>query len=239
MAFGMYFLAIVFYLFVRLVFFHSSSSGMLHILDYFVSSFVLFVALVSSIGRMNREFSNHLLLGTFLMLLIGVSSVFRMVPLPGGMTLTFVIPLMTGYVLGMSCGFWVGSICIVVGSFFVGGVGPWMIYQSLFMGLIGAGAGMFELERRGSFYLLLVYATLGSFCFGFLMNFWFYFGLQPLQSGFPMENIQRYVQFYLASSLLWDGLRALGNVVFLFFFLPIAELLASYKGMLKTSTVME
>jgi energy-coupling factor transport system substrate-specific component len=67
--------------------------------------------------------------------------------------------------------------------------------------------------------VLAAFAGLWGFVFGFIMNAWFWpFATGPSDQywepgiGF-LETLQRYVAFYLATSLIWDILRAAGNVL--------------------------
>jgi energy-coupling factor transport system substrate-specific component len=110
-----------------------------------------------------------------------------------------------------------------VGTFasglFIGGLGPWLPFQMVAVGWVGAGAGL--LPRSGPWPrrvgLLAAFGFLSGFAFGALMNLWFW----PFTAGSSAwgwladagaaTNLGRYVRFYGVTSLGWDVFRAIGN----------------------------
>jgi len=142
--------------------------------------------------------------------------------LPGfiaGFSAMFIIVLVAGNAFGAGFGFVLGAIGTFASGLFVGGFGPWLPFQMVAVGWMGMGAGL--MPRSESWRLrigvLAAYGFITGFAFGALMNLWFWpfatgssaLGWVP-QMG-PGENLQRYASFYLATSLGWDALRAVGN----------------------------
>ncbi len=155
--------------------------------------------------------------------LVTANAALRLVPSLLGATPVFLLVILSGYVFGARLGFLVGALSMALSALLTGGVGPWLPYQMFALGWVGAGARLLRLwpGRRGERLRLALYGALTGFAFGFLMNLWFW----PFLSGPPEsplyrtpdaslgENLQRYLVFYVATSLVFDGSRALGNVV--------------------------
>lgn len=139
----------------------------------------------------------------------------------GGFSAMFIIVLVAGNAFGPGFGFVLGAIGTFASGLFVGGLGPWLPFQMVAVGWVGMGAG--AMPRSGSWPLriaiLAAYGFVTGLLFGAVMNLWFW----PFASGSselgwapqlgPGQNLQRYAAFYLATSLGWDVLRAVGNAL--------------------------
>lgn len=139
----------------------------------------------------------------------------------GGFSAMFIVVLVAGNAFGPGFGFALGAIGTFASGLFIGGLGPWLPFQMVAVGWVGMGAGI--LSRSGSWPVriaaLAAYGFASGFLFGAIMNLWFW----PFASGSSElgwapalgagENLRRYATFYLATSLGWDVLRAVGNAL--------------------------
>jgi len=171
--------------------------------------------------------------------LVALNAVLRFVetaiPGPGGFSPIFFLILTTGYVFGARFGFLMGALTLLVSALVTGGIGPWLPYQMFVAGWVGLSAALFRWPARwwhwaGRRVEVVVLTALGGMwglLFGVLMNlsFWAYSAAPAAQSGVAdgtalslWESLQHYFVFYAASSLVWDVVRALGNVVLLLLF---------------------
>ena len=138
----------------------------------------------------------------------------------------FFLIILTGYVYGARFGFLLGALTLLVSGLITGSLGPWLPYQMLTAGWVGMSAPLARpFVRRlaprvphAEVIVLAGLAALWGFLFGAIMNIWFWpFATGPAehywQPGMGLGAILgRYGAFYLATSALWDGLRAAGNV---------------------------
>jgi energy-coupling factor transport system substrate-specific component len=144
--------------------------------------------------------------------------------LPGfvaGFSAMFLVVLVAGNAFGPGFGFVLGATGTFASGLFVGGVGPWLPFQMVAVGWVGAGAGM--ALRRGRWPLrigaLAAYGFGAAFVFGAIMNLWFW----PFAAGSSAlawdpgagagENLRHYAAFYAATSAGWDVFGAVGNAV--------------------------
>jgi energy-coupling factor transport system substrate-specific component len=183
-------------------------------------------------------------------MMVAVGSVLRFletaIPGPGGFSPIFVPIILAGYVFGTRFGLLVGTLTLLVSALLTGGVGPWLPYQMFVAAWVGWTAGWLPHPRRGraELVLLVAFSILWGFLFGFITNlyFWPYFsgsGSMMWQSGQGlMPNIQRYLAFYVATSLLWDVVRAAGNAVLLLALgLPVVRALERFRSRFQFSYV--
>jgi energy-coupling factor transport system substrate-specific component len=151
------------------------------------------------------------------------------VPGPGGFSPIFVLIILAGYVYGGGFGFLLGALTLLVSGLITGGVGPWLPYQMFAAGWVGLSAPLCRplvtalgLQGRwGESLLLACLGGLWGLLYGGIMNIWFW----PFIAGGPGQywepgigltaTLQRYAAFYLATSFLWDLMRAAGNVLLL------------------------
>ena len=156
----------------------------------------------------------------------------NLLPIPGGFSPIFVLIVLTGYVYGGRFGFLMGALTLLVSALLTGGIGPWLPYQMFTAGWVGitapscryliagwrvisGGKWVASVEVGG----LALFGGLWGLLFGAIMNIWFW----PFATGDPAqywqpgitvgETLQRYTLFYLATSLLWDSVRMVGNMI--------------------------
>jgi energy-coupling factor transport system substrate-specific component len=143
----------------------------------------------------------------------------------GGFSPIFFLILAAGYVYGPSYGFLAGSVALLASAVATGGIGPWLPYEMVGCGFVGLVAGFAGLRRSGpvSWRDVAVLATVGAitgFAYGALLDVWdwttFYrgapdFGWQPGLS--LTAALARFGRFYMATSLVYDSVRAVGNVI--------------------------
>lgn len=162
--------------------------------------------------------------------LVGLNTVLRVldtiVPLPGGFSPVFLLIMLVGHTFGARLGFLMGALTLLVsGPLTAGGLGPWTPYQMLAAGWVGMGAAFLP-RGRGRLIALAAYAVAWGFHYGALTNlyFWPYTLLAPdlaWQPGLGLgTTLARYARFYLVTSLLWDSMRALGNLVLVLLLAP-------------------
>ncbi len=156
--------------------------------------------------------------------LIAVDAALRFIPSFIGASPIFFLIIVSGTVFGARFGFLMGSLTLLVSAILTGGVGPWLPFQMLTAGWVGMTAGWLPAARGWKRRLLLaLHGALWGFLFGALMNLWFWpfaapgvtesGGLYWVPGMSLAETIAAYGRFYLATSLLFDGTRALGNAL--------------------------
>lgn len=179
--------------------------------------------------------------------LIAINSLLRFVDLavpgPGGFSPIFLLIVLVGYVYGARMGFLMGALTLLVSSLVTGAMGPWLPYQMFTAGWIGMSAifcrplvdGMRGRGRRREVWVLAAFAGLWGLLYGAIMNIWFWPFIvgtpdQHWQPGISWgETMQRYLLFYLVTSLWWDLLRLAGNVgLFLVFGGPTLRVLQRF-----------
>jgi energy-coupling factor transport system substrate-specific component len=155
-------------------------------------------------------------------------------PGPGGFSPIFLLIVLTGYVYGGRFGFLMGALTLLVSALLTGGVGPWLPYQMFTAGWVGMSAPLCRGVVRGlramhprlahvnqqlEVVILALFGGGWGLAYGAIMNIWFWpFALgDPTlywQPGVgPAATLQRYALFYVVTSLLWDGLRSVGNLL--------------------------
>ncbi|MEM0493369.1 MAG: ECF transporter S component [Candidatus Thermoplasmatota archaeon] len=136
-----------------------------------------------------------------------LSAVSRVVfsPIPSVQPCTFLI-LATGYVFGPVSGFMVG-----VNTAFISNIllsqGPWTIFQMLAWGLVGVSGACIRrlrIERKG----VAITGFIWGILFGWMMNLWYW-----LSVVYP--HTLNTLAFVMVSSIVFDLLHAVGNVIFI------------------------
>lgn len=160
--------------------------------------------------------------------IVGILSAFggllRLIDLPGGGSGMFFLIVLAGAALGPRFGLLLGITAMAVSAVITGGVGPWLPFQMLALGFMGAAAGAFglitrRLNRRAELALLVSWGWLWGFLYGAIMNLWFWpfvRNLGPLswQPGMGLvETLRSYWAFYMATSLAWDAAGAFTNAL--------------------------
>jgi energy-coupling factor transport system substrate-specific component len=175
-------------------------------------------------------------------ILVAINAMLRFVelaiPVPG-FSFIFLLIILTGYVFGGRFGFLMGALTMLVSALITGGVGPWLPYQMFTAAWIGLSAPLCRPFANGRWAELVTLSTFGAlwgFIFGVIINLWFW----PFTVGSPdqywqpgitlSDTLTRYATFYLATSLVLDGMRALGNALLLMAFgLPILRVLRRFQ----------
>jgi len=175
--------------------------------------------------------------------LVAINSALRFfetaIPGPGGFTPIFFLIILVGYVYGGRVGFLMGALTLLVSALVTGGVGPWLPGQMFTAGWVGMSAPILRpaiktLRIRGDqkstslvnpeILILAIFGMLWGFLYGAIMNLWqwpFIVGPQGQSwvAGSSLGvTIQHYLAFYLVTSLVWDAIAALGNVLLLLAF---------------------
>jgi len=173
--------------------------------------------------------------------LTAVNAVLRGVPGPGGFSLVLLLPILCGYALGPTFGFLLGVFSLAVLAFIGFGVGPWLPYQMFSAGWVGLLSGLLpRLERRprAEALMLAAWGLVVGLAFGALMNIWFWpYILSSGPSGMywqpglgVVETLRRYALFYTITSLWWDLIRAVGNLLLLLLLAaPVLRLLRRFQ----------
>ena len=143
----------------------------------------------------------------------------------GGFSPIFFLILVAGYVYGPTFGFLCGATSLLTSAVATGGIGPWLPYELIACGWMGAAAGVAGLGRTGmptrrDVLVLAAVALMSGYVYGALLDVWdwttFYratpsFGWLPGLS--PADAAGRFARFYVATSAAWDTFRAVGNTV--------------------------
>ncbi len=158
-------------------------------------------------------------------LLVAVTAILRFVdnavPIPGGFSPIFVPIILAGYVFGPRFGFLMGVMTLLVSALITGGVGPWLPYQMFTTGWVGLTAGWLPhpSRPRSALILLALFGLVWGFLFGTLMNlyswpFWVGEATMSWQPGSGLNStIRHYLNYYIITSLWWDVIGAIGNVI--------------------------
>lgn len=184
----------------------------------------------------------------FLGVLIAINAAIRFlenaIPGPAGFSPTFFLIILVGYYFGGRMGFLMGAMTLFVSALITGGVGPWLPGQMITAGWVGQSASLIGIftrkskssDKSGEIILLSIFGALWGFLYGAIMNLWFWpflgtaSGQSWLQNAGFIENLGRYSAYYLASSLVWDLTRSVGNVLTLVFLTrPVLKVFHRFK----------
>jgi len=124
-----------------------------------------------------------------------------------------------------------GAMTMFVSGLITGGVGPWLPGQMITAGWLGQSSSLLKpviqglkwQQKSGEILILSVFSAIWGILYGIIMNLWFwpFFSAAPgqtwLQSAGLMENIGRYGAYYIATSLVWDITRSIGNILIIGF----------------------
>jgi energy-coupling factor transport system substrate-specific component len=155
--------------------------------------------------------------------LSAIAGLLRLLDLPGGGSGVFFLVVLAAAAFGPRFGLLLGICSMAVGALVTGGVGPWLPFQMLALGWMGAGAGFVgrataHVNARVEVVALAAYGWVWGFVYGAIMNLWFW----PFQRGGDLswhpglgvvETLQRYWSFYVTTSFAWDAAGALANAV--------------------------
>ena len=159
-------------------------------------------------------------------ILVAMNAVLRFaevaIPGPGGFSPIFFLIIVTGYIYGGRFGFLLGALTLLVSALISGGVGPWLPYQMLTAGWVGLSSPLLNLPVRwlraeGHWLEVALLALFGlgwGLLYGAMMNLssWAFIAGPGVQVATTFEEtIKQYGVYYVATSLLWDVARGLGN----------------------------
>jgi energy-coupling factor transport system substrate-specific component len=144
--------------------------------------------------------------------------------LPGyvaGFSAMFIVVLVAGNSFGPGFGFLLGAVGTFASALFVGGLGPWLPFQMVAVGWVGAGAGIVTRPSRWALRIAILagYGFAAAFLFGAVINLYFWpFVAGSSRIGWDagagsLVNLRHYAAFYAVTSLGWDAIGAIGNVV--------------------------
>jgi energy-coupling factor transport system substrate-specific component len=185
-----------------------------------------FAVLVVEVQRQVINTKTVALLGVLVAINATLRFVDNVLPLPGGFSPIFLLIVLTGYVYGGRFGFLVGALTLLVSALITGSVGPWLPYQMFTAGWVGMTAPLCRWLAPGhgwggsqrELIVLAGFAGGWGLLYGAIMNLWFW----PFATGDPtyywqpgitlIDILRRYALFYLATSLVWDAVRLVGNI---------------------------
>ena len=183
-------------------------------------------------------------------MLSALAGLMKLLDLPGGGSGLFFLVVLAGAAFGPRFGMVLGLTSFAVSAILSGGIGPWLPFQMLALGWMGAGAGFVGLATRrlpplGEVAVLAAYGWVWGFVFGAIMNLWFWPFLRggdlDWQPGMGLgETLERYWSFYVATSLPWDAAGALANAaIILIVGVPLMGTLRRYAHRLEPATILE
>jgi energy-coupling factor transport system substrate-specific component len=191
------------------------------------SALVAVSALVAlAVALQTHRLSTRLL--AILAALVAIDATLRLVVVIGllGFSPIFFLVIAGGFVMGPSFGFASGALTLLLSAVLTAGLGPWLPYQMLAAGWVGMGAGYVGRISGGkpspkTIVVLSLYGCAAGFAYGILLDLWEWplliaAGSSPLSwaPGIGLAALmRRFGAFYLATSLVYDSFRALGNLL--------------------------
>jgi energy-coupling factor transport system substrate-specific component len=157
-------------------------------------------------------------------ILAGVDAALR--PLSGGgtgFTFFYLLIICGGRVFGPGFGFSLGALSFFSSALLSAGVGPWLPFQMVAAGWMGAGAALLPRTRgRAELFMLAGYGAVAALVYGALLNlsFWPFARFYPHQIAFLPDaslatNLLHWWRFNVTTSLGFDIPAAIGNVLLL------------------------
>ncbi len=157
-----------------------------------------------------------------LAILVAVGTVLRIVGsgISGGEPL-FALVILTGWSLGRGFGYLYGATVLFCSALATGFVGPWLPFQMLACAWLGFLAGCLPaVKGKRDVVVVAGFGALGAIFYGTVMDLWFW----PFQVGLNstvsfvagdtvLANLYRFFIFDLTTSLGFDLLQAVTNVV--------------------------
>jgi energy-coupling factor transport system substrate-specific component len=156
--------------------------------------------------------------------LAATGGLLRLVSLPLGGNGIFFVVILVGVAFGPRFGLLLGMSAMAVSAVITGGIGPWLPFQMLGTGAMGASAGALglatvRLRPRTEVLVVAAFGWCWGFLYGAILNLWFW----PFQrdggqlSWIPGSSVgstlHHYWSFYVATSYPWDAASALANTV--------------------------
>jgi energy-coupling factor transport system substrate-specific component len=200
---------------------------------------LLIAVAISEAGGRRLDAKKVALLG----ILAALAGLMRLPVSIAGANLMFFLPIVGGFVFGASFGFLLGALAMAASAVMSGGIGPWLPFQMWAAGWVGAGAGLLKpLGDRWSQHpvwsvlALAFFGYVAGLAYGAVINLYFWpvlafgseIGWSPSLG--LAETLERYLRFYLLTSLPWDAFRGVGNAALILIAgRPVIELLRRYK----------
>lgn len=143
-----------------------------------------------------------------------------------GVELVFFMLILAGRVFGAGFGFVLGCTSLFASALLTAGVGPWLPFQMMCAAWIGMGAGLLprRVTGKAEIAMLVGYAIVAAYAFGFLMNltFWpFLIGIDNavtnaniafVPGAAVLDNLHRFAIYtVVTTSAGWDTGRAITN----------------------------
>jgi energy-coupling factor transport system substrate-specific component len=197
---------------------NQAHNGDAPLLAALVGAFVL-AAVMLEVRRGTMNGATIALLG----MLAACAGLLRLLHLPAGGNGIFFLVVLAGAAFGPRFGLLLGVCAMAVSAVITGGLGPWLPFQMLALGWMGAGAGLLgratvHLDARLEVVALAAYGWVWGFLYGAIMNLWFW----PFERGGALDwrpglgfaaTVHRYWSFYVATSLGWDAAAAITNAL--------------------------
>ena len=185
----------------------------------------------------------------FLGILIAINAGLRFlenaIPGPAGFSPVFFLIILTGYFFGGRIGFLIGALTMFVSGLITGGIGTWLPGQMITAGWVGQSAALLAWlikkihwqGKAGEIILLAIFSAFWGLLYGAVMNLWFWPYLAPStdltwsSDASRLDNLQGYIAYYLATSVVWDVTRAIGNVLMMSFLAkPVLKIFARFRN---------
>lgn len=177
-----------------------------------------FLLPIAMLLTLNDAINRVITIRSFALIAIYISLAVALRPLGlgvAGLEPIWVAIIMAGFTLGVSSGFIVGGLSLLLSALVTGGVGPWLGNQMVLAALIGAGAGILGVIGANRI-LITLYAGVTTYFFGWFMNLWFWPTFSNLQVGIAFdpaavisERVQSWAKFSLLTSTGFDVPRAI------------------------------
>jgi energy-coupling factor transport system substrate-specific component len=179
------------------------------------------------VAAVGLEVRRHTMTGAtvaILGVLSAVAGLLRLVDLPGNNAGIFFVVILAGAAFGPRFGLLLGLCAMAASAVITGGLGPWLPFQMVALGWMGASAGVVgrltaRLASRAEVLVLAAFGWAWGFAFGAVMNLWswpFLRGSGDLtwETGLGAgETLRRYWSYYVTTSVAWDAAGALCNAV--------------------------
>ena len=157
-------------------------------------------------------------------MLAASAGLLRLLDLPGGGSGIFFLVVLAGAAFGPRFGLLLGLCSMLVSAVVTGGIGPWLPFQMLALGWMGAGAGFLGMltarwNTRVEVVALAAYGWVWGFVYGAIMNLWFWpfvtgAGSTAWHPGLGFTGtLEHYWSFYVATSFAWDAAGAFCNAL--------------------------
>jgi energy-coupling factor transport system substrate-specific component len=157
--------------------------------------------------------------------LVAIDATLRLIPSFLGASPIFALILLVGYVYGPRFGFVMGSLTLLLSAAITAGVGPWLPFQMLCAGWVGAASGWLPKWKSSwaELWTAVAFGAVTGFAYGALMNLYSWpftapglsddVGLYWSPSLSAAESLEHYAAFYVATSLVHDATRALATAL--------------------------